>query len=171
MKAFESMNTFRPQEAYLIDDKIKFLLEANSPESLQKQLRRVFSIANIPDFDAAAKEGRIDLSVVLDIRDEPECAEFRSWLWDSGDLSDEEIRARLRAFNAWIARRWQGLPFRVLKFLGLTAVGLAGPVGGVFATGVGALDEFLIQRLLTRDGVAAFLNEKVPSVFQKASNG
>jgi len=103
---------------------------------------------------------------LLEIRESDECREFRNWLPEIGQASDEEIRDHVRSVRTKLgntAASTQGKAVRLLATTGIGFLPVIGPIAGFVA---GSLDTFLLEKLLPKSGPVAFLSKLFPSVFE-----
>ena len=124
------------------------------------KFQRVLEIRGLPEFLRALD--KIEVSKLLKIRDTTEIREFRHWLSSTGSATDKEIRDRVGSLTATVANAVQSYPGKLMRFVATTGVGLTGPVGGAIA---GALDTFLVDKILPKSGVWTFINKIYPSIF------
>jgi hypothetical protein len=159
MKAHCALSGFVSEEVSLFRSKLDSITGAVGSHSQEGRFQRVITLAGLPDIPADSK---IDVEKLLKIRHEPEAVEFRGWLTGIDSLSDAELRKRVASLNAKLGLAAQTGTGKVLRFLVTTVTGIAAPVVGV---ALGALDQFAWDKFARRSGVAAFVNEKYPSIF------
>ncbi len=105
---------------------------------------------------------------LLKVRDSAECKEFREWLSTLRDVTDDEIKhmvAGLRSRMAGMATSPLG---KLVRFATTTGIGLIPGAGLIAGPAAGAIDSFLVEKVLPRSGVVAFLTETYPSLFVSA---
>ena len=114
----------------------------------------------------------VDVKTLLKIRESDECRSFKQWLSGSEALSDKELRERVSGFSRRIQQAVHSRVGKAVRFVvsnGLS-IGLGfippQPVGLVAGVAVGALDAFLLERLIPKDAVISFLSESYPSLFK-----
>jgi hypothetical protein len=163
MKAHVAVSGFTEGEHSLFRTKFEAMTDAVSSKRNEDRFVRVLAIAGLSG-DVAANQ-KIDIEKILQIRSEPETLEFRAWLADTDRLSDSEIEDRVKSLNAKIGLAVQGTTGKALRLLVTTVAGLVPPVGIALST----LDQFLWDRFFRKSGVAAFINELYPSIFQAAA--
>ena len=161
MKAYNATSGFRDEELPLFKQKLDFLVHANSSETKEESFRRVIELADLPDF--SSEDGSVDIKKFLEIRDSSEARQFRDWLCGVGALSDNEIKDEIRGFRTKLGLKTGGKTGKALRFLASSVSGIAGPVVGVVS---GFVDSFLVDKILPRSGIAAFVNELYPSIFE-----
>jgi hypothetical protein len=159
MKAHCALSGFVSEEVPLFRRKLDSITDAVGSHSQEGRFQRVITLAGLPDIPADSK---IDVEKLLKIRHEPEAVEFRGWLTGIDSLSDAELRKRVASLNAKLGLAAQTGTGKVLRFLVTTVTGIAAPVVGI---AIGALDQFAWDKFARRSGIAAFVNEKYPSIF------
>ena len=166
MKAYSAISGFRDEELPLFRDKLDFLADAVSSPSKEHAFQRVITIAGLPEFPSG--DMTINIDKLLKARDSNEGREFRDWLATIGDATDTEIRERVCGFSNTVGLFVGKASVKGIKTLILSAMGcIPHPAISGTATAIGLLDHFLLERLLSRSGIAAFVNELYPSIFEK----
>lgn len=166
MKTYEAISGFREKELNILDEKIKFLLSSVDSEVNQESFRRVFEIADLPDFSNVQPED-IDINELLEIRNSDDLIYFRSWLNEIENSSDEEIREminsyKIKAGNFLSTKFGKGLVWIISTASDIVAPGL----GSSF----GIVDSFLLDKVLPNNEAVSFLNNKIPSIFKNNAN-
>jgi hypothetical protein len=116
----------------------------------------------VPDFKPGQ---RVDVERLLKVRESAECREFREWLSSAENMSDAQIKEMVASIRSKIASLAGSTTGKVLRFATTTGVGLIPVVGPIAGAAAGAIDSFLVDRVLPRSGVVAFLSETYPSLF------
>lgn len=165
MKAYSALSGFRDEELPLFRHKLDFLAETASSKTKEGNFRRIIDIAELPDFPH--DEGKIDVGRLLKIRESAEAREFRDWLGSAGDFSDKEIRERVNALRTIFGLKINRTVGKAMRFLITTGVGLI-PHSIVPAVALSAIDQFVLDKILPRSGIAVFVNELYPSIFGPA---
>jgi hypothetical protein len=83
-------------------------------------------------------------------------------------MSDAEIEKMVASARATLARVLSSPKGKVARFIVTSAVGL---IPGGFAAAslaTGAIDSFLIEKVLPRSGICAFLTDTYPSLFHSS---
>ncbi len=117
---------------------------------------------------------KIKVDKLLDVRASSELREFRDWLVTIDSLSDAEIREQVASMRARLGVFAQSTAGKTIRFaLGATTSLMSGHAGVIIITGlaVSALDQFLIDRVLPRRGITAFVTELYPSLFEQDATG
>jgi hypothetical protein len=162
MKAYSAVSGFRDEELPLFRHKLDFLAESASSQTKEANFRRVIDIAELPSFPL--DEGKISVEKLLKIRGSAEAREFRDWLVGVGDVSDKEIRERVSGLRTILGLKINRTVGKAMRFLITTGVGLI-PNAIVPALALSAIDQFALDKILPRSGIAAFVNELYPSIF------
>lgn len=162
MKAYNAISGFRDEDIPLFRHKLDHLYKLASSESNEDSFQRVLDIADIPDFFEENKV--LDVERLLTARSSGELRDFRHWLPKIGASNDEEIEdavAGLRARLGLTIGSTIGKAIRVLITAGTLVKNLPASIA------LSAADQFLVERIFPRTGIAAFINELYPSLFKK----
>jgi hypothetical protein len=162
MKAYSALSGFRDEELPLFRHKLDFLAESASSRTKEANFRRVIDIAELPSYPP--DEGKISVEKLLKIRESAEAREFRDWLVGVGDVSDKEIRERVNGLRTIFGLKINRTVGKAMRFLITAGVGLI-PNAIVPALALSAIDQFALDKILPRSGIAAFVNELYPSIF------
>lgn len=160
MKAYSALSGFRDEELPLFRHKLDFMAERLSSQSRERSFQRVIDIAGLPEL--ANGEGTINIENLLKIRESGEAREFRDWLGSIGGCSDNEIIERVASLRNLAGLRMSSQTGKALRFLATSAAGLFPPLG--FPLGV--FDQFILDKILPRSGITAFVNDLYPSIFK-----
>lgn len=166
MDAFSALSGFTESDLPLVDEQLKFFLRM-SPETKERQFRRVVEIAGLPDFTSAISDRRVDVERLLEIRESAECREFRDWLPTIEGASDREIKERVCSLRAKFGNATQSVGGKAVRVLAVTGIGAIPPIGLVAGALASIADTFLLEKILPKSGVVAFLSDLYPSVFEK----
>jgi hypothetical protein len=162
MKAYSALSGFREDELPLYRKKIDYLASVLTSEHKEKQFQRVIEIADLPQF--SAETDVIDIDKLLKVRNSNEAREFRDWLGTCGSANDSEIKDRVAGLRAKGGVKIAGPSGKALRFFVTTLLGNLSPPAGLVG---GLLDTFLLEKVLPRSGVSAFINELYPSLFER----
>ncbi len=162
MKAHFALSGFTAEELPLFRSKLDSLAEAVGSQGQEQRFQRVIAIAGLPEISA---NSQLNIERVLEIRNEPEALEFRSWLMGIDKYTDAEMRDRLDGFNAKLGLAAQTTTGKMIRLLVTTVAGIVPPVGLAAGVALGALDQFAWDKFARRSGIAAFVNELYPSIF------
>lgn len=166
MRELRCFSGLSPEDRELFEQKLWFLLRESDPESQEGRFLRTMEIANLPDFNQVGHGYVVDIDRFLDLRESPECREFRAWLPTVDAVSDKEIEERVGSLRARIGGVLGSAGGKALRFIGSAGVGAIPIVGPVAGAAVGVLDTFVIDRLFRTPGVVAFLGHSYPKLFE-----
>ncbi|MFZ1007001.1 MAG: hypothetical protein WAN65_09200 [Candidatus Sulfotelmatobacter sp.] len=164
MREYSAISGFRDEELPLFRHKLSFLADTASSQAREQSFQRVLDIAGFPG--ASGDEGRISIERLLKVRESREVREFRDWLLGIGMATDAEIAERTSGLRAVAGLNVGGNVGRVLRCLVTTAIGFV-PHAVPAAVGLTLFDQFVLDKLLPRSGIAAFVHELYPSIFEK----
>jgi hypothetical protein len=162
MKAFSAISGFREEELPLFRHKLDFAADLASSQTKEQNFQRVIDLAGLPEFPMT--QGAISVEQLLKVRDSSEAREFRDWLGGIGQASDEEIREHIGSLRARVGLTVGSATGKAMRFLITTGLGFV-PGGTAAALALSAADQFVVDRLLPRSGIAAFANELYLSIF------
>jgi hypothetical protein len=163
MKAYSAISGFRDEELPLFRHKLDFLADSLSSQTKEGNFRRVIDLAGLPEFPSA--DGMVNVDKLLKARDSSEAKEFRDWLGGVSEASDDEIRQRVASFRARVGLRVGSETGRAMRFLITAGLGLV-PPAMLAALGLSIVDQFILDKLLPRSGIAAFVNHLYISIFK-----
>jgi hypothetical protein len=162
MQAYFAITGFLDNEAPLLFGKLSGLVAPLNPAGAEMQFERVIELAELPDFKPDQK---VDVQKLLKTRDSAECREFREWLSNLDNVSDAEIREMVASFRSKMASIAASPGGKLVRLAATTGVGLIPVVGPIAGVAAGAIDSFLVDKVLPRSGIVAFLTETYPSLF------
>lgn len=162
MKAYNALSGCIDDECPLFMDRLGFLLHDLRPQYQERSFQRIVSLAGVPEF--LPRVDRVDVEALFRVRDSSELIEFRSWLRGPSALTDQEINERVAGVRNRMADVGGSLPARLARFIVTTAVGFIAPIVGV---SVGAIDSFLIDKVLPKSGIWTFVHRLYPSIFKR----
>ena len=165
MVAYSALTGFLESEAPLLFGKVAGILAPQNPKIAEEQFKRVIEIADVPDFKAGLK---VDVEKLMKLRDSEECRDFRGWLSTVEDISDEEIRKMAGGMKNKLATLAGSSRGKAVRLAATTLIGLVPVAGLVLGPAAGAIDSFLVDRVLPRSGILAFLADMYPSLFISA---
>ena len=163
MKVYSAISGFRDNELPLFRHKLDFLSDVASSQTKETDFRRVIDLAELPDFPI--NEGKVDVEKLLKVRDSSEAREFRDWLGGIGNADDKDIRDRISGLRAKVGLKTNDSIGKTMRFLTTTLLGLFPPTIAP-AIVLSVVDQFVLERLLPKSGIAAFVNELYPSIFR-----
>lgn len=169
MQCYNALSGFIDDEVPIFEEKLSFLEKLISPNTPVKEFQRVISITGLPDFDHI-KNGlnKINIEKFLKVRDSKECRDFRKWIANLESTTDEEIKERTLGLRTKLSSAIHSPIGSAIRFLATTAFGFAGASEAV-NIGVDTLDNFLLDKILPKGGVAAFIHRMYPSIFDKSA--
>ena len=164
MQWHNALAGFIPEDAFMFTKKIDLLVRQDEPNPQDRRFERVLTVANLPQPDYNQSDIRIDSGKLLSARSSPECVEFREWLRTSDGYTDEQIHKMVNGLRTRLTECVNAPIGKTLRILLVAGLGTNFVRSAVW----GAIDGFLLDRLLPRSGPAAFLSRKYPSIFQSA---
>jgi len=165
MRKFSSLTGFSDIDLPIFGEKLEFLASALSPDVQENRFQRVVELAGLPQIEDMQKT-RIDAKQLLKIRESVECTEFRQWLTTTDAMSDDEVVHQIRSFSKIVGRLIGGETGQNVRFLITNGVGFVPVVGQLISIPLSILDQFLIDNIFPRSGVAAFIDDMYPSIFE-----
>jgi hypothetical protein len=102
---------------------------------------------------------------LLKVRESSEAREFRDWVGGIGTATDAEITERVAGLRNLAGLKAGGPVGKTMRFLITTVAGVYPPLGVPLT----AFDQFILDKLLPRSGIAAFVNDLYPSIFRPTS--
>ena len=166
MGAYCALSGFDDGDVSLFRAKLDFLASLAS-ESQEGRFERVISIAGLPECKPEAGK-RINIDKLMEVRASPEVHEFRDWLATVDSASDAEIKDRIASLRVRLGSFAQSSPGKVIRFLvAQSPLLVPGIVGMAAGLALGAVDQFLVEKIVRRSGIAAFVNELYPSLFRR----
>jgi hypothetical protein len=159
MKNFSAISGVIADEGIDLICRLGFLMPTIDPERTERQFDRTIEIVGLPEIE---ERQFVDAEKILKIRDTAECRAFRVWLKRADNLADAEIADLVGGLRSKIASAFQSKVGRTLRFVATSAVGTMDTGLGI---AIGALDQFLLDRVLREPGPVAFLNRLYPSIF------
>jgi hypothetical protein len=163
MERLSAISGCAPGELSVIDGKLRSLWAETDPDGQEQRLLRVLQLAELPEPDLTASPA-VDVDKLLEARDLPETKALRAWLRTADQLDDAAIRESFHKVQEALARAVHSTTGKVARFAITTAAGLL-PGGGIVGTGLGALDGFLVDKVISEPGPYSFLSDTWPSLF------
>ena len=162
MQAHSSIAGFLESEAPMLFGKLAGIIAPMNPKAAEDHFERVIELADVPDFKTGQK---VNVELLIKVRDSAECREFREWLGTLDNVTDAAIKEMVAGVKSRIASLASSTPGKVMRFATTTGLGLIPVVGPVMGAVAGAIDSFLVDRVLPRSGLVAFLTQTYPSLF------
>jgi hypothetical protein len=164
MKVYSALSGFRDEELPLFRTKLQSLADVLTSGKREAGFQRVIELADLPRFYSGPKT--VDVGRLLEVRESDEMKEFRAWLMTCAP-DDKEIRDRVSSLRVKIGLKVGSGLGKTVRYLVTTGLGLVPVKGLVLGPAASAIDSFLIDRIVPRTGVAAFVNELYPSIFSQ----
>jgi hypothetical protein len=166
MELYGAVMGFTEDEIPVFEEKLTFLAAQLDPEHQEARFDRVVRLAGLPDLTEQSR-GAIDIERLLELRDSTECREFRLWLRTLDQASDEEIAERIGSIREPIARAVHSDAGKAVRFVATTGVGFIPIIGTALGPALGALDHFVLEKLVPEPGPISFLGQSYPSIFER----
>ena len=99
------------------------------------------------------------------MRDSQELRDFHAWLSTTENASDNEIRDAVKSVKSRLGNLTASPAAKAFRFAITTAIGLIPGAGLIAGPAASAADTFLVDELLPKSGVVAFLTKTYPSLF------
>jgi hypothetical protein len=164
METYAAMTGFQSAELPLMEEKLGFLARQLDPDAQQDRFDRVIELAGLPDVDPRPEIQDVDMGRLVEVVSSEEAQAFRRWLRRIDRLDDDEVEAEIHRIRDLVSRALHSGPGRGVRFLATSGIGAVNPIAGI---GAGALDSFLVDKLVSEPGPTAFLSHLYPSVFLK----
>ena len=162
MEAFGAITGFLEAEAPLLFGKFASIISPLNPSKIEGQFERVIEISGLPDVHP---HQRIDVKRLLEVRNSAELTEFRQWLSTTDGMSDAEITKMISSVKSKLSSILSNPAGKVARFVTTTAIGMIPGLNLVVPVAAGAIDSFLVDKVLPRSGISAFVTEIYPSLF------
>lgn len=168
MKRDQAVTALAEDSTQLMETKLEFLWQAARTDVRVEQFHRVVAAVGLPSFDEAVREGQIDIERLLEVRQTPECREFREFLTRAAQLEDTELAQRLTSLRARLGNFFKSGAGKVVRLLVTTGAGLAaaGPVGAAAGLAASSADSFVLDRVFPGTGIVTFVGKQYPSIFR-----
>jgi hypothetical protein len=166
MQRYEAVTGFGNDDLPLMEAKLSFLARQLDPDVQAERFERVVELVGLPGADPDPSVHDVDLARLLEVVADDEAREFRRWLRGVDALDDKAVEAEIHKIRDVVSRAVHSDFGRTARFLGTTGLSVVEPVSGTIA---GALDHFLVDKIVPEPGPTAFLSRLYPSVFQQAS--
>jgi len=165
MNVHSALSGFLEDETPLLGDRLEFLLKSINPSKLETGLNRVLRLKNIPNIVSDSAR-IINIEKLLEIRKSQELKIFREWLRKIDNVSDAEVVEQLNDIRSKLGVFAQGSTGKVSRLAISTLAGFVPMLGVAAGLGLGAVDTFLLEKILPYSGVVAFIDKLYPSMFQ-----
>jgi hypothetical protein len=165
MKLHSALSGFLEDETPLFSDRLEFLCRSIDPDKLETNLNRALRLKNCPSIISGSVQ-TVNIEKLLEVRKSQELKIFREWLREIDDVSDSEIIEQLNDIRSKLGVFAQGDTGKASRLAISTLVGFVPVVGTLAGLGLGAIDTFLLEKVLPYSGVVAFVDKLYPSIFQ-----
>lgn len=165
MELHNSLSVFLEDDAPLFEDRLEFLVQSISPHNLEKNFNRVCRVQNFPNIISMPLQ-TIDVERLLEVRTSEEIKVFRDWLRKIDNVSDDEIKEQLNNIRSKLGVIAQGDTSKASKLLISTLAGSVPGIGTIAGLSLGAIDAFLLEKIVPYSGVVAFTEKLYPSIFK-----
>ncbi len=162
MEAYSAITGFLQSEAPLLFGKVAGIIAPLNPQIAEEQFKRVIELVDIADFTPGQ---RVDVEKLMNIRESAECRDFRGWLSTLENVSDAEIRNMVGGMRSKLASLASSPVGKAVRLAATTGIGLIPGFGTLLGLAASGIDSFLVDRVLPRSGILAFLAETYPSLF------
>jgi hypothetical protein len=122
------------------------------------------TVSGLPSLDNLDAGTIIDMNRLLEFRQDPVSKEFRRWLRNIDDASDEEIAYQVNGVTEKFRRAVHSLPGKAMRLAISHGVGVVG--GGVSGVAASAADTFLTDKLIRKPGPIASISRRYKSMFE-----
>lgn len=150
-------------ELPMFEEKFNFLAKTLSPKQQEKNFDRVLRIGRFPCFEFSPPTQQFDMERFLKIRESDECVSFRDWLRRAAFQDQQEIYAQVGSVRARLGVFVHGTTGKLIRFAVNGAAGLL-PITGL---ALGAIDAFVLEKILPVSGPAMFLDALYGSLFSR----
>jgi hypothetical protein len=163
MQNYQALSGAIDDELPLFGDKFKFLAASLSPKLKEHTFDKVLRIGRFPAFDFAPPTKKFDMQKFLKVRESKECRDFRDWLKHAQFFDEPEIHSQVASLRTWLGTLVRGTMGKFIRLAVSTGAGLV-PVPGL-GLAFGALDTFVLEKLLPISGPSMFLDMMYGSLF------
>lgn len=164
MERYNSVTGFLPDELPLYEEKLSFLARQVNAEVDEHRLERVLALAGLPEVDSDPSVQDVDMPRLLEILDSDEVREFRVWLRNVDSLDDTDVQLEVSKLRDTIRHVVHSNAGKAVRFSAVTGLGLI-PGAQVAALGLGALDSFVVDKVIPETGPTAFLSRLFPTIY------
>lgn len=165
MRIRNALAGFRESDLALFEEDMRFLSGVVDVGPQYRTFDRVLDLAGEEGVASRLEQERVDVDALLKVRASREVREFRAWLWEMHDASDDEIRAHIEGVRKQAGRflaNGQGRALRWVASVGIGAIPVVGPVAGAV---LGAADTFFLDKVLPSSGVVTFIGDMYKQLF------
>jgi hypothetical protein len=157
METYRALSGLQDSEVPILEEKLSLLASQLDPDWQEERFDCIVELHGLPDVEQAAAQA-IDVDQLLEVRSSEECREFRAWLRTLDSADDQEIRERVASLAEATSRVVHSGGGKVARFLVTTGLGAIPGVGFFAGIGAGALDQFVVEKVIGEPGPASFLS-------------
>lgn len=158
MKAYDSIAWFSDNDSNLFRTELARVSAEIRSNVQEDRMTRVLELKGLPTL---TPDSYIDVSRIMKMRDSPECREFRDWLKTNDAKSDEDIKREIGSFYAAFANAFGTTRSKAARFVLGAAIGAVNPPAGMV---LGIIDQFVVDKILKRNGPVWFINNELPKL-------
>lgn len=166
MKVHNALSGFLENETPLFSARLEsFVFQALDPNKHEVNLNRVLRLKKCPNIVSDPYQ-TVSIEKLLEVRKSQELKLFREWLRKIDDANDSEVVEQLNSIRSKLGVFAQGDGGKASRLAISTLAGFVPVVGAFAGLGFGAVDAFLLEKILPYSGVVAFVDKLYPSIFQ-----
>lgn len=165
MESLNAVTGFQDREMPMFEAHLDFLMAQIDPGQHEATFDRVVEIGGLPKLDPISPGVTIDVKKLLALRNDPECAELRTWLRTVTTDSEAEIEEQFGSVREKLAAITHGKAAEALRFLATNGLGLIPGVGIALGPASSLGDRYLVEKVIGSPGPVSFLNNSYRSVF------
>lgn len=170
MQMYSALSGFNDVDLPIFGEKLSFLASTVMPGIDEKRFQRIAELFHFPEIHDSDKI-HIDAEKLLKAHQSRELVEFRHWLSTTDGISSDEIRHQVHNFKNAAGRFFNSLKGKTVRFLVTNGAGLIPPPIGFFTSiPLSVLDQFIIDKVFPYSGIAAFIDDIYPSIFDPMNN-
>lgn len=166
MRRHNALVGIQQDEMSVFDAKLNQAADQHSFDSQGRRLSRVVDVLHLPDLSSDVDSVRVNVKILLSVRESDECRHFRDWLFGADEVSDAEIQEKFAGVRTRLGSFVRSGTGRVVRWAVGNGVGFLPIVGQVLGVAVSAVDTFLVEQVLPGRGALTFLGDKYPSIFK-----
>lgn len=158
MKGYDSIAWFSDNDSLLFEAEMQRIATDIRSNTQEARMSRVLELRGLPSL---TEDSILDVNRIMKMRDSSECRDFREWLKTNDAKSDADIHREITSFYTAFANSFGTAQSRVARFALSTVVANTNPPLGLV---LGIMDQFVVDRVLKRNGPIWFLNNELPKL-------
>lgn len=162
MKEYDSIAWFGDEDSKLMTLEVERIAANINSKAQEDRLTRVIELAGLPKL---VDIKTLNAQTLISLRNSRECIEFREWLKTSDAKTDQDIKDEIRSYTTAFKNMLGKFQIRLARFAFATSVGTATSLNPMVGLAVGAVDQFLIDRLIKRNSPIWFINNELPKLY------